>query len=379
MKRNTLRAWFHVHRWSSLVCTLFLLLLCVTGLPLIFWHEILHLTGGEPELPAASTQASPVSVDRLVAQALAKRPADVPLYVSWEEDEPRVTYVTTGPRPGATNDEMHVSVFDALTGQAIPAPQFNEGIMWVFYRLHTDLYAGLPGLLFMGLMGLLLVLAIVSGVVLYAPYMRKLPFGVLRGGQRRLAWLDWHNLTGIVTLGWLSVVGLTGVINTLEQPIVALWQQQHVAHVLQEPANVSPPRRPQASLQAAIDAARARHPDAIPSWVAFPGTGYSGNGHYGVMLRGDTPLTARLLTPVFANATTGELAGSVVQPAWMQALLLSQPLHFGDYAGLPLKILWALLDIVAIVVLASGLVLFVRRGSRAQIEARIDARMELAR
>lgn len=379
MTRNTLRAWFHVHRWSSLVCTLFLLLLCVTGLPLIFWHEILHLTGGEPELPAASAQAAPASVDTLVAQALQERPRDVPLYVAWDEDEPRVTYVTTGPRPDASNDEMHVSVFDALTGRAIPAPQFNEGIMWVFYRLHTDLYAGLPGLLFMGLMGLLLVVAIVSGVVLYAPYMRKLPFGVLRGGRRRLAWLDWHNLTGIVTLAWLSVVGITGVINTLEQPLVALWQQRHVSHVLEEPANATPPRRPQAPLQAAIDAAQARHPDAIPSWVAFPGTGYSGNRHYGVMLRGDTPLTARLLTPVFVNVDTGRLAGSVSQPAWMQALLLSQPLHFGDYAGLPLKLLWALLDIVAIVVLASGLVLFVRRGSRAQVEARIDAHMELAR
>lgn len=378
MKRNTLRAWFHVHRWSSLVCTLFLLLLCVTGLPLIFWHEILHLTGAEPELPVASAEARPASVDALVAKALAKRPSDVPLFVSWEEDEPRVTYVTTGPRPDATDDEMHVSVFDALTGTAIPAPQFNEGIMWVFYRLHTDLYAGLPGLLFMGLMGLLLVLAIVSGVVLYAPYMRKLPFGVLRGGQRRLAWLDWHNLTGIVTLGWLSVVGITGVINTLEQPLVGLWQQNHVAHVLEEPANAAPPRRPQASLQAAIDAAQARHPDDIPSWVGFPGAGYSGKLHYGIFLRGDSPLTARLVTPVFANAQTGELAGSVEQPAWMQALLLSQPLHFGDYAGLPLKILWALLDIVAIVVLVSGVVLFVRRGSRAQIEARIDARMELA-
>lgn len=379
MKRNTLRAWFQVHRWSSLVCTLFLLLLCVTGLPLIFWHEIAHLTGGEPELPAASANATPVSVDTLVSRALRARPGDVPLFVSWEEDEPRVTYVTTGPRPDASNDEMHVSTFDALTGAAIPAPQFNEGIMWVFYRLHTDLYAGLPGLLFMGLMGLLLVLAVVSGVVLYAPYMRKLPFGVLRGGQRRLAWLDWHNLTGIVTLAWLSVVGLTGVINTLEQPLVGLWQQRHVAQVLQEPPGVAAPRRPAASLQAAIEAAHARHPDAIPSWVGFPGTGYSGSQHYGVFLRGDTPLTARLVTPVFAHATTGKRAGSVTQPVWMQALLLSQPLHFGDYAGLPLKILWALLDLVAIVVLVSGLVLFVRRGSRAQIEARIDARMEMAR
>jgi hypothetical protein len=31
-------------------------------------------------------------------------------------------------------------------------------------------------------------------------------------------------------------------------------------------------------------------------------------------------------------------------PWYAQALLVSQPLHFGDYGGLPLKLLWAVLD-----------------------------------
>jgi len=52
----------------------------------------------------------------------------------------------------------------------------------------------------------------------------------------------------------------------------------------------------------------------------------------------------------------------------MSVLLLSQPLHFGDYGGLPLKLLWALLDLATITVLVSGLVLWVRRGST---EARV--------
>jgi uncharacterized iron-regulated membrane protein len=43
------------------------------------------------------------------------------------------------------------------------------------------------------------------------------------------------------------------------------------------------------------------------------------------------------------------------------SLLVSQPLHFGDYGGLPLKIIWALLDVIAIVVLASGLYLWLRK------------------
>lgn len=57
--------------------------------------------------------------------------------------------------------------------------------------------------------------AIVSGMVLYAPFMRKLDFGkVRRERAARLKWLDLHNLLGIVTLVWALVVGATGMVNT---------------------------------------------------------------------------------------------------------------------------------------------------------------------
>jgi uncharacterized iron-regulated membrane protein len=42
-------------------------------------------------------------------------------------------------------------------------------------------------------------------------------------------------------------------------------------------------------------------------------------------------------------------------------LFVSQPLHFGDYGGMPLKILWALLDVITIVILVTGLYLWLRR------------------
>ena len=42
---TALRRWSWTHKWSSLVCTVFMLLLCITGLPLIFHHEIGHLLG----------------------------------------------------------------------------------------------------------------------------------------------------------------------------------------------------------------------------------------------------------------------------------------------------------------------------------------------
>jgi uncharacterized iron-regulated membrane protein len=42
-------------------------------------------------------------------------------------------------------------------------------------------------------------------------------------------------------------------------------------------------------------------------------------------------------------------------------LELSRPLHFGDYGGLPLKLLWMVLDLITIAVLVSGVQMWIAR------------------
>lgn len=58
-------------------------------------------------------------------------------------------------------------------------------------------------------------------------------------------------------------------------------------------------------------------------------------------------------------------------PLIIKALFLSRPLHFGDYGELPLKIIWALLDVAAILVLGSGVYLWLGR-RRAPVERHVD-------
>ena len=51
-------------------------------------------------------------------------------------------------------------------------------------------------------------------------------------------------------------------------------------------------------------------------------------------------------------------------PWYVKALSLSQPLHFGDYGGMGLKIVWGVLDAITIVILGSGLYLWIARWRR---------------
>jgi uncharacterized iron-regulated membrane protein len=365
MQRTTIKAWFLVHKWTSLICTLFLLLLCVTGLPLVFGEEIAHLS--EPHVETPQTEAPHRDLDAQVRTALAQYPGNVPLFVGWDW-EGHTVYVNTGARVDTPPPQMKTALLHASSGELVPAPQFNEGVMYFLLRLHTDLFLGLPGMLFMGAMGLLFAVAIISGLVLYGPFMRRQRFGTLRTGRsRRLGWLDLHNVIGVVTLGWALVVGITGAINTIAKPLETAWQSQQLGEFAARYAGQPRPIT-LASLQAAVDTARAAEPDMRPAFVSFPGTGYSGDHHYGVFMQGNTPLTERMYRPVLIDAATGDLTAQPQLPTYMTVLLLSQPLHFGDYGKLPLKILWALLDLLTIAVLISGLYLWFKRGST---EARV--------
>jgi len=368
MNPTTVKRWSWVHKWSSLVCTAFMLLLCATGLPLIFHHEIGHLLGTEVEAPTLPDDTPRASLDRVLDAARAQHPDRIVQFASLDEDDDNIWFVTMTPTPDPTDDFRSVAV-DARTAQVLAQPRFDQGFMWVMFKLHVDLFAGLPGKLFLGAMGLLLLVAIVSGAVLYGPFMRKLDFGtVRRARQPRLKWLDLHNVLGIVTLAWLFVVGATGMINTWADLVIKYWQHDQLS-ALVAPYKGQPVVRPaeQVSAQRALDAALREAPGMKLSFIASPGTAFSSPHHLTFFMRGTEPFTSKLLQPVLIDARTGDVTAAPHLPWYLTGLLLSQPLHFGDYGGRAMQILWALLDVASIIVLGSGLYLWLRKGQAAAV------------
>lgn len=368
MNVRTLRGWVWIHKWASLICTVFLLMICLSGLPLVFSNEIdqwltPHVYTSLPE------NASRVSLDRLVAIGRKMYPKQVVTSFFIDDDEPQVYLwmAPSFPSAKANPKVQHFVRFDARTGQILevsqPLSERPPTFMEVIRNLHTDLFAGLPGELFLGTMALLFVIAIISGVVLYGPFMKKLDFGTVRADRaQRLKWLDLHNLLGIVVAAWMLVVGATGLMNELSDPLFAVWQRTDVKAVLAlwqgkpVPANAA-----LSSVQAAFETAQRAAPGTTFTNIVYPGDKDGSPYHYLLWGHGNSPLTSQLFTPVLVDAHTGALTAVIKMPWYLRALEVSRPLHFGDYGGLPLKILWALLDLITVVVLGSGLYLWIAR------------------
>lgn len=367
MKSQTVRRWSFVHTWTSLICTLFLLMLALTGLPLVFSHEIDHLLGNSPEFKEMSADTPHLNLQQLVVAAEAHRPGEVLQYFGWEDDDPNGVWAIMAKTAATEPNDSHSFMLDSRTGEAFETPSANGGFMMVMLRLHVDMYAGLPGKLLLAFMGLMFVLAIISGTVLYAPFMRKLKFATVRADKStRMRWLDLHNLIGVVTLTWALVVGVTGVISACADLLIASWRNDTLAAMI-EPYRGAPPLTQLAPATRLVEIAESAAPGMQIDFIAFPGTRFSSEHHYGVFMKGNTHLTTHLMTPVLIDAQSLDVTAVVERPWYMDALGMSQPLHFGDYGGMPMKVLWAVLDVLTIIVLGSGLYLWWVRRRTAQL------------
>ncbi|MFT8559947.1 MAG: PepSY-associated TM helix domain-containing protein [Acetobacter sp.] len=378
MANTTLRRWFVVHKWASLICTLFLLVVCVTGLPILFTEQIFDTFGDDDDPPyeVLPPGTSNANLDVFVAKARAMYPRHIVTNVDPDDDEPAVL-VSMAPSWQALRDDRnhpdhrsaHWIKFDARTAKVVkqsrPAdmPRSRRWIDLVLstaIALHINLFAGLPGALFLGLMGLLFVASLISGTVLYGRFIKRLPFGAIRRNRAsRLTWLDLHNLLGAATLVWALVVGFTGFVNELQTPLFGLWRITDVRQILKPYAALPVVSQEHlSSVQAAFDTAAKAAPGNVVTGLSFPGSEFGSPVHYLLWTHGASPLRGRLFTPVLVDARTGELTGTYPMPWYLRFLEISRPLHFGDYGGMPLKVLWALLDLVVIAVLVSGVVLW---------------------
>jgi len=333
----------------------------------VFKDEIEDIQSSISASGGTSVDGPTADLDVLVEKSIGPAglfPGQTVRWISLEDDRPEI-WISLAPTYGAERKLDHVVKFDARTGDvleqrpsaAAATPTFIGAVFWI----HKSLVAGTTGELCLAVMALLFVVALVSGVVLYAPHRRKLPFGKVRWHRgTRLRWLDLHNVLGISTVAWALLVGVTGFLNEVAEPLYDHWRGEALSAMLLPFAGKPMPSR-LASVQGAADRVSRALPSMKVRSVRFPDGQLGSPHHYLVWMIGSTSVTSRLFQPALIDATTGELSSIGEVPWYLTVVQLSRPLHFGDYGGLPLKLLWVTLDAITIVVLISGVALSVSR------------------
>ena len=359
-----------LHRWTGLVSAPFFLVLCLTGSLLVFHNELQTLLGDVPTV----TDYNPS--DRLPATLMVQRAKAhytdrVPLYVIADAHTPEITTVGMAPANDLTVGAAKPLFFHSGTAQLLQTKDLmNDTFMGFIFELHAQWLMGLPGQLFGGLIALLVLTSLVTGVMVYTPFVKRIVFGQIRSDKERVtSQLDWHNFIGVVVVGWLAVVTLTGAFLAIGSIAFNVWRMTELKDMTRAYID-KPPLAAAVDVDTAITAAAQLKPHTRFMGAVFPGSEFSGNHHFGVFTSGTKAWSAKVFEITLIDAATGLVTEARPTPWYLKVVMLSQPLHFGDYGGRPLQLFWLLATWLAMFITANGAWLWWAKRPKKQLRLR---------
>ena len=387
-----MRKIYVIHQWVSLICALFLLLLTLTGLPLLFRGEInawntlnlppsgepmalREIWAGLPEGTAAVTRAFPTK------EILAVTP----------DGEDGTLYFRVKDRGGkAGRSHMRMGgeqiMYEVRTGtvfnrqERVYRSEAVQEFMHTMHILHVRMGMEAGGRDFLAAMCVLSVISIVSGVYLYLPMMKTLAFGTRRRRSTRLFWSDWHKLTSVFAGTWAALMCVSGVFIVLYS--IGMRDYQRTAQTMaaehfsaqEQSASLLLPEEALAQMQEAFPAK-----DIISMHLPT-----ADSALYVFQIAEPTVRATdfALGTQVYLAAGGGEPFLAPV-PAWLTMAPFFLNLHIHNHEMTAEKIFWALLILMTAAMIVTGIVLWLTRwrnriskAVEAAVQRRINAAWE---
>jgi len=383
MKGASLRALFAGHSLAGICLGALLYLVCLSGTIALFVDELTPWTQPAVRATAAAPAAS---LDALVA-AVHPRLAGgrAPLVIL----EPGVAGDRVARVKWRRPDDSHNRIVDlsARTAQPLDVPYL--GVPAFLADLHTDLLLPKPwGRYLVGLAGLVMLLSAATGILVHRKPLRQ-AFTLRTRRSRLLAYTDWHKIMGLWGLPFHLVIAYTGALLGLAGVLVAATgasafggdraaAQAAFQGNIPEAAGVAAPTT---GLDALVADATARYRGTTPERVIVWHYG-DANATVRVDLH-DPGTLSSADTLVLYDGATGAFRSALPLDASSGRRVFSAvtPLHYGDYAGLVLKAIYALLGLGASLLCASGTLIWLERRSQrhgARADARHRPRLEAA-
>ena len=355
------KAIFQVHLWTGIALCLYMLVIGVSGSILVFGDEL--ETVSYPQLMLDPGAGSPALIGLPEAiEAVRQAYPGNRVGVAYAPKQDGHTYAIFINRDG-TLQRVYVSPTSGrILGILDPRHSWLAQVMQIHFRL----MGGRIGSILNGIGAIFLLLLCLSGLVIWWPGISNWRRGFrvhLHANWKRINF-DLHSVTGIATLLVLSMWAATAVYFVWPKPVSDLIS--HVSSVKSTtPPSVAVPLTAggkTVSLDVMIREAEHVSPQTKLAGVFFS---VAPKSPVTVLLtrrrRGDFSQSDY----VYINPFTGRSLGIWHRggaSTWGERLLvLSEPLHFGMYWGLGVKIIWALLGLALPLLAITGTLMYWNR------------------
>lgn len=322
-----------------MILSINLLVMTITG-------ALLMLKNSTPDSDSAQLQQSvpvkiksPVGYQALLEEARSRFPTDRPLALIPDEKDVDIVQFRFG-KDGTTKLAGARKLrFDRRTGAEYQKETQGRKLFELALTLHRELFIGKT---YVGCIAVLLIFVAISGLIAYPRFMRGRLWGQIRGYEGALALADLHKTVAIVIAGWILLMGFTGSFLAFNGALMKVYQHQELDYLRKKyPVRVS--GGSQASLDLVLSNATGAFPGSSLYYLAFPGSEYSTEDHFLALVQKFPKagsILGRELRFVLVDARTAAPAEVLRLPFYLRWMMLSEPLHFGQFGGNILKWAW---------------------------------------
>lgn len=336
-------------------------LICLSGTVAVFKHELQRWE--QPSIPIVA-DVGPHAIETVIEQVRQKAPEDAASSITITmpaPDRPQLL-VSAGGHEGEGGRNWYADGDGRLTAEVHhPATSFIS-------ELHTGLHMLMPiGTIIVGISGMALLCLVISGALAH-PRIFKDAFRLRLGGSRRLELADIHNRLGTWVLPFAFIISFTGAFIALFffmfAGIAATTYRGDMGKAFADLAGPFPEHDARTQLLPLItplvERGRRSSPAAVVESINIQQPGTRGQ-RIGIGLRGTDPLLAA--TQIVFDGDGRQIYSSVTSPRSFpqQVLLATQPVHFGWFGGIGVKIAYGLLGIALCVTTSTGARIWLQR------------------
>ena len=330
---------YSFHKWSGLIAGLFILLLGITGSILVFHEELESI---EYKQARTVNNQDPVNIDRGLNTIIEKFPGwDIRLQKF--SSDPTKSLIFQLRRP---DDRLVIFIHPSNGSLIHQVRQEDSAVFWVL-KLHYTLHSGLVGEILVLIVGLLFILSLTTGLVVY----RKAIIKVLtfrtrftRKHNRSVA-SSLHRYIGVWALLFNLLIALTGTVISYE--IVRAAVKGPATTVISNPEIGL-------SIDQALKNIKTKQPDFNPSYIRFPTA--TGNP---VVFAGRVDNKAfffsKFYNTVSADALTGEIGDLQITRSLSS---LVRGIHFVEYGNIFIKFFFCLVGLSGPLLSITGFLLW---------------------
>jgi uncharacterized iron-regulated membrane protein len=348
---------FKIHSLIGLFVGLLLLVISLSGSMLVFYEEIdLYLN---PELLKVEARSEKVSLNKV--------------YITIQEHYPEAENIRFRHLPTSQENSIEMNIVkegsyflvyvDPYTGNIIgERERFTFLVDWLL-RFHYSLFAEETGEMIVALLGLLLVISVVTGIIVYRKYIVKvLLFRVpLRLKNWRQGASELHRIVGVWSLIFNLMIAITGFY-MLSHIFLPSFYEEHEEDLVKRPIELK------ISLEKLIAKAGEELPEFVPYSITVPSDSMAPITITGGV-KDTNPLSSAYSSFVSFNQHTGEIVTvyDIRRQAFTSQLDKSMyPLHFGNYGGILIKILYSVLGLTPSFLAITGFLLWWRQGKKSK-------------